>query len=680
MPLPPKDRTYQDFRIDFVSIEGSVAQARITSPVEDEATVEIEFPFLTDETEFLNRMLMFQNALLSAASDVREIPHERAVRSFGREIHSALFQGKVASLFERTRDREKVEGLAGTRIRLRIRPPELVPLPWELLYDIQQDDYVGLSTRTPIVRDLKLPRPVESTQVRGPLRILGMISNPSALNAPLKIHEERENLRKAVRAASGEYPLELGWVPGETFGHLKTALDETGPWHILHFIGHGRVNEETESGELLFDDGLQGVHAVSAKDFSRVLGDCNTLRLAVLNSCLGGRSSEKNRFSSVAASLVRREVPAVLAMQQAISDRAAISFSQHFYGLLCRGYAIDAAVTRARGSLAEAGSIEWVVPVLYFRCRDGILFNVAPPPAPKPAEAEGEARAESPPAEEAATAVRAAGADAPVPARDAPEGTTVERETTGEVRIDSTVLEAEQLSEFLDAEDELNDLAREADLSPDQLNRITEIDRLLYGHSTPPEDLVDLLARAHFSRGDALQEKAATARAIPHYERAIELDPGMDRARMRLGSCLVRERDYQRGIARIREVVDASPDDASNHFLLGIAVQAAILRGSSAGDRELCIQAFDRAIELAPDSYRHRYHRGRAYRLLERPLKALADFDAVLATKPQEPGALCERGLTYLALNEEEKAIADLRTAAGLGSAAARKHLAQVAP
>jgi hypothetical protein len=102
------------------------------------------------------------------------------------------------------------------------------------------------------------------------------------------------------------------------------------------------------------------------------------LRLVLLNSCEGARGSQRDIFSSTASILVRRGIPAVLAMQYEITDRAAIEFARAFYGALADGLPVDAAVAEARVavSLGMTNTVEWGTPVLYMRSPDGVLFQV----------------------------------------------------------------------------------------------------------------------------------------------------------------------------------------------------------------------------------------------------------------------------------------------------------------
>ena len=136
---------------------------------------------------------------------------------------------------------------------------------------------------------------------------------------------------------------------------------QTGPWHIFHFVGHAAFDPRSGEGILLLAGDDDRSAPVSASQLAGLLADHHTLRLAVLNACEGAKGSEQSRFSSIAAGLVRRGLPAVLAMQYAISDRAAIEFTASFYGALAAGLPIDAATSEAReGHRPGAGRLAGV--------------------------------------------------------------------------------------------------------------------------------------------------------------------------------------------------------------------------------------------------------------------------------------------------------------------------------
>ena len=125
--------------------------------------------------------------------------------------------------------------------------------------------------------------------------------------------------------------------------------------------------------------------------FANLLADQNVLRLVVLNSCEGARTTLTDPYAGVATTLIRLGVPAVVAMQFEISDDAAVLFAEELYtNLIGRQDPIDAAVAEARKAIySEVDKVEWATPVLYVRDPDAELFRfevekAALPPPPPP--------------------------------------------------------------------------------------------------------------------------------------------------------------------------------------------------------------------------------------------------------------------------------------------------------
>src|SRR5207237_1428451 len=153
-----------------------------------------------------------------------------------------------------------------------------------------------------------------------------------------------------------------------TWEDLQQAMLE-GPWHIFHFIGHGGFNPDTNEGVIALEDHAGQSHFLSATQLGLLLTDHHPLRLVVLNSCKVASSSVRDIFSSTAAALVRRGIPAVLANQYVITDQAALELSRVFYTALAAGKPIDTAVGEARKaiSLGVTNTVEWGTPVLHMR-------------------------------------------------------------------------------------------------------------------------------------------------------------------------------------------------------------------------------------------------------------------------------------------------------------------------
>jgi outer membrane protein assembly factor BamB len=369
--------SYLDFELEIGPAEGGVYPVVVLHSPAGEGRTKMQFPF--DGPTLTNRLQALEIALLRSSGVRRRVAtrEEQIVQDFGRQLTDALLTGKVRTLFDLSR-REAYEKDLGLRLKLRVQAPDLSVIPWEFLYDEQEDEYLALARSTPVVRYLELPQPLKPLTVTPPLKILGMIASPRDQD-PLDTSRERKRLEDAVAPLQKDGRVALTWIEGETWRDLQRAM-RNGEWNVFHFIGHGAYDEVKDEGLIALSDDGGRTQLLSAGQLGRLLDDHGPLRLAVLNSCEGARGGNKEVLSSTAAVLMRRGVPAVVAMQYEITDRAAIEFTRAFYEAIADGQPVDGAVSEARiaVSLALQSTLEWGVPVLYMHAPDGCIFSVEP--------------------------------------------------------------------------------------------------------------------------------------------------------------------------------------------------------------------------------------------------------------------------------------------------------------
>ena len=287
---------------------------------------------------------------------------ETGVRDYGRRLNEALFAGDVGTCFRESLDRAQKAG-NDLRIRLRLSAvPELDSIPWEYLFDTRLDRFITLSKETPIVRYLDSPTRSLGLRVEPPLRVLAMISSPSDAPA-LDVDREMELLKATTGDLVANGLLELVFLQDATLLGLQHALYDK--FHVFHFVGHGGFDNTEGEGVLVLENEAGASHPVSGSRLGTLLHDAEDLQLAVINACEGARTSGQDAFSGVAQTLVRQGLPAVVAMQLEISDRAALAFSHEFYFAMSRGKPIEAAMCEVRKAMATSDSAsEWGTPVL----------------------------------------------------------------------------------------------------------------------------------------------------------------------------------------------------------------------------------------------------------------------------------------------------------------------------
>ena len=276
----------------------------------------------------------------------------KSAQEVGRVLFEALFTSKVLSCYRVSQVAARKQGKR-LRLRLRVEAPELAVLPWEFLFDEEEGDHVILLRKTALTRYLEIGRPVEPLTIQPPIRILGMIASPNDLPT-LNTEQERSSIVKAIDHLLGSRTVELAWVEGQTWRDLNRAM-QAGEWHVFHFIGHGVFDPDLGEGRIaLVDEEGGGSNFLSATQLARLFDAHPSLRLAVVNACEGARASENSIFSSTGAVLARRGIPAVVSMQYAITDEAAIEFSRIFYDGLARGLPVDGAMQEARLAISFA--------------------------------------------------------------------------------------------------------------------------------------------------------------------------------------------------------------------------------------------------------------------------------------------------------------------------------------
>ncbi|MFJ4209246.1 CHAT domain-containing protein [Paenarthrobacter sp. NPDC089675] len=326
--------------------------------------------------------------LASAVSARRTLPvAEAAVREVGQELFQALFTREVYGTYRASLGAAQHAGQQ-LRVVLRLAAPELAMMPWEALFDPETETY--LCQTEPLLRHIPAPDYNQNPlDVAPPLRILGIVASPRDLPA-LDVETEKDHLSRALAGPIGEGRVELLWARSGTWDDIQSML-LAGPWHVVHFVGHGDYDSRTDEGRiaLMAPDGRANmVRAVRLMALLSVAAP--RPRLVVLNSCSSGEMGQADLFSGTASALVRSGIGAVAAMQFAISDAAAIAFAHGFYAAIANGRTVDEAARIGRISVMASpdGTLEWVTPALYIRGGSTQLFTLkGTPRAPATKEA-----------------------------------------------------------------------------------------------------------------------------------------------------------------------------------------------------------------------------------------------------------------------------------------------------
>lgn len=344
-----------------------------------------------------------RQALLTAESDPQE---------YGLELFYALFSGPV----RRAYDTATGQAAARTEGRLRVRlwidddAAELHALPWERVYHVYRGQPVPLATSssTPFSRytglEIAEPQPITAPCIRFLVAISNPLDLPSGLS-PIPVEQEVENLRQALGDLCRRRPIQVTFMPGQTglSPELRQQLEGEGyqvhdgvtglddvfrllpGCHVLHFLGHGHFRPQGERGEgvtRLFLERVDGRwEAVEDEDLVTRLTAIDPLpHLVFLSACETARRDPEavHPFIGLGPKLVKAGVPAVVAMQDVVPMPLARQLTGDFYqGLLEHGV-VDQALNQARLLLFEREEVDWAIPVLFMRLKEGQLFAADP--------------------------------------------------------------------------------------------------------------------------------------------------------------------------------------------------------------------------------------------------------------------------------------------------------------
>ncbi|WP_456623246.1 CHAT domain-containing tetratricopeptide repeat protein [Bradyrhizobium sp. P5_C12] len=523
-------------------------------------------------------------------------PSEQMLREFGKEVFRSIFVNtkSISNLYAQCKRKD-------LRIKLRISSPDLAALPWEYLYE--EDEVISyLSLRLPLVRYLETAGAAEAMGVRGPLRILGMISAPVTDEWPkLEVARERERIDRGIDKLQREGRVVFEWVDGGTGKDLMAKLLE-GDWHIFHFIGHGGVEPQSQnnfegnsfdqSGFIVMVDEDGRPAKKFASDLAIMLGDARkSLRLVVLNCCESAKINVGEKFGNPAIGLMLGGwLPAVVAMQFPISDGAAIEMSEGFYRALANNSPVDDAIKTARKFIQMKSKVEFGIPVLYMRSPDGKIFEVDNPVADRPT-------------------------------------------STAVVNIVDLQRRREEFMLAVDA----------APNSIEELEQLTHVGQNLISGLKDDEQLTKRVARVYLDLGTLQQRNKQTPNAAGSFAYAIKLDPRNPEYYVRRANFYALVGFYEFALADITAAIGLKPGEAEYYWIKGIICGTASGPENKRGFLEQAVEAFGAAIRMRPSEPKYLASRANAFTQLGVAAEAIKDLDLAMTMAPDNPDLVAQR-------------------------------------
>jgi hypothetical protein len=262
------------------------------------------------------------------------------------------------------------------RLRLEIREPDLIPLPWEIICPQPAKPAVSLGQQLLFSRTTSDVDRLPPQRHDRSLRVLLVLGSSSTnANNALDLNTEAQLLARIFRdAPSGELmptnnrlppaPCQVDILVQPSPTELVQAFERE-QYNLFFYAGHGLPS--ADGGTLLLSPDAR----MNGPELAQILVR-HQVKLAAFNSCWGAQPERsRDRIlprSSLAEVLLHHGVPAVLAMRDTIADREALTFVQSFSFALVQRLPIDEAVSIARQQLLTLYKFNqpaWTLPVLY---------------------------------------------------------------------------------------------------------------------------------------------------------------------------------------------------------------------------------------------------------------------------------------------------------------------------
>ncbi len=133
--------------------------------------------------------------------------------------------------------------------------------------------------------------------------------------------------------------------------------------------------------------------------------------------------------------------------------------------------------------------------------------------------------------------------------------------------------------------------------------------------------------KAHYELGVVLAKSGRLDEAIGHYREVLKTDPRDAPSHNNLGALLIGRGQFDEAIAHYRAALETEPAHAGYHGNLAIALDAR-------GEQDEAMLHYRKAVELG-GGYSARYNLGRALSRQGQFDKAIAEYQAALAGKPE---------------------------------------------
>ena len=169
--------------------------------------------------------------------------------------------------------------------------------------------------------------------------------------------------------------------------------------------------------------------------------------------------------------------------------------------------------------------------------------------------------------------------------------------------------------------------------------KVAQLEEMAVEH---PED-----ENVYFALGNVFYDDAMPMEARLNYEKALELNPKFNKARINLAMLYAETADPDTALILLEEAVRVDPNDPKAYNNIGMIYY-------SKGNNDRAVKAYTRALEIDPVNAEAHYNLGLAFAETGLLVEAMREWREVLDLEPE--GELAER--TRVSLERVEKMLA----------------------
>lgn len=297
-------------------------------------------------------------------------------RQVGRLLFEATFAGPVLAEFRATLDQLPNE----ERLRVRLHvPDELASLPWELLFDPLNEQFLSLRGEVVFVRASTEQQIIHPVHVEAPLHVLAITASPERLTlSPDKADQNLRWLDQTLRASIERQQLALDIIAGrDILAEISPALGKQ-ETHILHLSCRLQRADTADEVLLLFKDQDKNTETLSLDSLRTLLmQQSSMLRLICIDLDENEDAEIEWILSEMISRLIQKTMLSVVILPGALKPDTRAEFIRVLYAELAASTPLDVALTEAKLHLQNqfTGSLDWARPILFLQSEDGVIFD-----------------------------------------------------------------------------------------------------------------------------------------------------------------------------------------------------------------------------------------------------------------------------------------------------------------